>query len=315
MKTISFLSDAIERYVKYRKASGRDSYSYVKNVILFDHFCAREYPEQTELSQEIVNRWCKQRSSECTNSCVSRVYPVLDFIKYMNKRGMTKIDLPQVPRSVPKTYTPHPFTHDELKHFFDTCDNIKPRRGRLAAIQRMTLPVFFRLLYSSGMRTTEAILLECDDVNLENGMVSIKRSKGYDQHYVVLHDTMLALMRTYDERMAELVPHRKVFFPTPDDKPHPPAWVTYHFRVLWQNSNSSHAIPYELRHNYAIENINSWVRQGFAVHDKLLALSKSMGHRHIKSTLAYYSLTPAIADIMEYTDNQLLKLETDEKEY
>lgn len=71
MKTISFLSKVIEGYVKYRKASGRDSHSYVKNVILFDHFCAREYPEQTELTQEIVDRWCKQRSSECTNSLVS----------------------------------------------------------------------------------------------------------------------------------------------------------------------------------------------------------------------------------------------------
>ena len=179
MKTNSFLSNAIEGYVKYRKASGRNSHSYVKNVILFDHFCAREYPGQTELTQEIVDRWCRQRPTECTNSCVSRVYPVLDFIKYMNKRGMTKIDLPQVPRSVPRTYTPHPFTHDELKRFFDACDNIKPRRGRLAAIQRMTLPVFFRLLYSSGIRTTEAVLLERDDVNLENGVVSIKRGKGY----------------------------------------------------------------------------------------------------------------------------------------
>ena len=305
MKTISFLSNAIEGYVKYRKASGRNSHSYVKNVILFDHFCAREYPGQTELTQEIVDRWCRQRPTECTNSCVSRVYPVLDFIKYMNKRGMTKIDLPQVPRSVPRIYTPHPFTHDELKRFFDACDNIKPRRGRFAAIQRMTLPVFFRLLYSSGIRTTEAVLLERDDVNLENGVVSIKRGKGYDQHYVVLHDTMLPLMRIYDGKIDGLIPNRRVFFPTPDDKLHPPVWVTYHFRVLWQSCNSSHAIPYELRHNYAIENINDWTYQGFAVHDKLLALSKSMGHRQIESTLAYYSLTPAISDIMACTDNEI----------
>lgn len=140
-----------------------------------------------------------------------------------------KIALPKVPRSVPRTYTPHPFTYDELKRFFNACDNTKPRRGRLATIQRMTLPVFFRLLYSSGMRTTEAILLERDDVNLENGVISIKRSKGHDQHYVVLHNTMLALMRTYDENISRLVPHRKVFFPTPDDKSHPSVWVTYHF--------------------------------------------------------------------------------------
>lgn len=304
MKLPSFLSDAIEGYVKYRKASGRDSHSYVKNVLLFDHFCAREYPGQSSLTQDMVDRWCRQRPSECTNSCVSRVYPVIDFIKYMNKRGMTDINLPHVPRSVPRTYVPHHFTQEELERFFNACDNIKPRRGLRATIQRITLPVFFRLLYSSGMRTTEAILLECEDVNLEDGVISIKRGKGYDQHYVVLHDTMLRLMRTYNEKIAWLVPHRKVFFPTPDDRPHPPVWVTYHFHVIWQSCNTSHATPYELRHHYAIENINSWIHQGFSVHDKLLALSKSMGHRSIESTLAYYSLTPAISDIMESADGE-----------
>jgi len=30
-----------------------------------------------------------------------------------------------------------------------------------------------------------------------------------------------------------------------------------------------------------------------------------MGHRQIESTLAYYSLTPAISDIMACTDNEI----------
>ncbi len=55
------------------------------------------------------------------------------------------------------------------------------------------------------MRTTEAILLEREDVNLENGVISIKRGKGYDQHFVVLHDTMLSLMRIYDGKISELI--------------------------------------------------------------------------------------------------------------
>ena len=53
MKLQSFLANSIEGYIRYRKISGRTSYSYVKNVVLFDHFCAREYPGHTELTQEI----------------------------------------------------------------------------------------------------------------------------------------------------------------------------------------------------------------------------------------------------------------------
>lgn len=85
MKLQSFLANSIEGYIRYRKISGRTSYSYVKNVVLFDHFCAREYPGHTELTQEIADRWCKQRETESTNSCVSRIYPVLDLFKYLKK--------------------------------------------------------------------------------------------------------------------------------------------------------------------------------------------------------------------------------------
>jgi integrase len=235
----------------------------------------------------------------------SRIYPVLDLFKYLKKRGRTHITLPPVPKSSPKTYIPHAFTHEELIRFFTACDNIKPRKGILSTIQRITLPVFFRLLYSSGMRTTEAIRLKRDDVNLESGVVSIKSGKGYDQHFVVLHDTMLLLMHIYNDRISDILPNREYFFPTLDDKAHSPAWVTYHFRVLWKSCNSSKAIPYELRHNYAIENINSWNHQGFTVHDKLLALSKSMGHKQVESTMAYYSLTPGISDIIESADAEM----------
>lgn len=83
MKLQSFLANSIEGYIRHRKVSGRTSYSYVKNVVLFDHFCAREYPGHTELTQEMADRWCKQRETESTNSCVSRIYPVLDLFKYL----------------------------------------------------------------------------------------------------------------------------------------------------------------------------------------------------------------------------------------
>ena len=76
-------------------------------------------------------------------------------------------------------------------------------------------------------------------------------------------------------------------------------WVQTNFRELWNQYNSSHAIPYELRHHYAIENINSWTDEGFGFDAKLLYLSKSMGHSTLESTKYYYSLVPGMADILE----------------
>lgn len=66
---------------------------------------------------------------------------------------------------------------------------------------------------------------------------------------------------------------------------------------------TSYATAYALRHNYAIENINGWTDYGFNFNDKLLYLSKSMGHSVIESTKYYYSLVPRLADVLaSHTD-------------
>ena len=170
-------------------------------------------------------------------------------------------------------------------------------------IRKITVPVFFRLLYSSGMRTTEVRLLRIEDVNLENGVINIRFSKGFNQHFTVLHDSMLELMRVYDSAISKLVPNRVYFFPKNADKGFSDQWVRYFFRILWDQNNNIYATAYELRHNYAIENINCWIGRGLGEHMKLLALSKSMGHSNMESTKYYYSLVPGLSDIMGQVTN------------
>jgi integrase len=171
--------------------------------------------------------------------------------------------------------------------------------GLNGKIRKITIPVLFRLLYSSGMRTTEVRLMRCEDVDLQNGIISIKYSKGYSQHFAVLHDSMLELMKTYDSAVSGLLPNRIFFFPTTKNRNYPGIWISYYFRKLWQERNHTKAVAYELRHHYAIENINSWIGDGLNLHAKLLALSRSMGHSDIESTKKYYALTPGLAGIIE----------------
>ena len=68
----------------------------------------------------------------------------------------------------------------------------------------------------------------------------------------------------------------------------------------------------QLRHNYAVENINSWTDEGFGFDAKMLYLSKSMGHSVIESTKNYYSLVPRMADILEaHSDSDIVIPEVD----
>jgi len=300
----SFLSPLIQEYVDYQKASEHwNEASYEPNLILFDRYCQKQYPDSIVLSQEIVDNWCRKRKTENNNSCRSRVYVVISFIRYLRKRGKTDIGEPEIPGKEQRTYIPHAFTEDELKNFFQTCDNLSGEVTPEQRARRITIPVFFRLLYSSGIRTTEARLLRAEDVDLSSGILNIRYSKGHDQHFIVLHDTMLELMRKYDAVISRTYPNRTYFFPARKDKYHTRQWVQVNFRRLWDEKNTSHATAYELRHHYAIENINRWTGEGMDFHAKLLYLSKSMGHSVIESTKYYYSLVPGLADILKEKTN------------
>jgi integrase len=294
----SFLAPVIREYIFYRKASDRWSEFSEAMLLLLDRYCLREYANAGKLSQEMADGWCRQRCTEKNNSCRSRTDAVIGLIRYMKQRGKTDIAIPAIPPEQPRTYIPHAFTSEELKNFFQACDNISNGNTPEHRTRKITVPVFFRLLYSSGIRTVEARLLHVDDVDLKTGILNIRYSKGNNQHFIVLHDTMLELMREYDVAISRIHPGRTYFFPARNNKHHIRKWVHENFRKLWDEKNTSYATAYELRHHYAIENINRWTGEGLDFHAKLLYLSKSMGHSVIESTKYYYSLVPNLAGIL-----------------
>lgn len=300
-KFTSFLAPFMQAYVYYQKASRRwNESSYERSLVLFDRYCKKYYPEAELLSQEIVDGWCHKRNTETNNSCRSRIYVIVSFIRYLRKHGKTDVMEPDIPREERCTYIPHSFTDVELKNFFYACDSLpsvshtSQQRSR-----KITIPVFFRLLYSSGIRTNEARMLRVEDVDLCHGIINIRYSKGHAQHYVMLHDTMHELLKKYDAAIRKQYPHRAYFFPARSNSFHKRQWVQANFRELWDKYNNSYATAYELRHHYAIENINRWIGEGFGFEAKLLYLSKSMGHSTLESTKYYYSLVPGMADILE----------------
>lgn len=300
----SIIAPLIEQFIAFKTASNHwNKSSYEPNILLFDRYCKRHYPNDSILTQEMVNSWCRQRETESGNSCRQRTYVVATFIKYLRSRKLTTVSPPYLPPFIKTGYIPHAFSEEELRCFFDACDNITGSRTQEQRIRRVTLPVFFRLLYSSGIRTTEARLLRVQDVDLEAGVLDIKLTKGYNQHYVVLHNTMLLLMRKYDEVINRAFPGRIYFFPSRTNSYHTRQWVQVNFQKLWKSVNTSYATAYELRHNYAIVNINQWINCGMEFNTKFLYLSKSMGHSVFESTKYYYSLVPGLANIIEQNTN------------
>lgn len=293
----SFLAPQIYAFIRHRLT---DDTSYYDRLVLFDRYCSLHHPDAASLTQEMVDGWCRQRETEENNSCRSRIYVIHSFIRFLNERGLSTVQPPQLPRKEKCTHIPHAFTQEELCRFFDECDGIQVATKRKTdLIRKLTLPVFFRLLYSSGIRTVEARLLLAKDVDFARGILNIRKSKGSGQHYVVLHDSMSGIMRDYDAVIAEVVPQRKYFFPSLKNSHFNQGWVVKNFNLLWYRVNGAHATAYDFRHNYAAANINQWAGRGFDFHDRLVYLSKSMGHCTVESTKYYYSIVPGLSDILD----------------
>ena len=301
----SFIAPWMESFAVFQKAAGRWNKTYSCNLIYFDRHCSQQLSGNESLTQELVDNWCAQRPTEINNSCRTRIFVVFNFIRYLRERGLTDVMPPVMPGQERITHLPHAFTDLELERFFKACDNLPSTPRKLTVLARKVIvPVFFRLLYSSGIRTNEARELRVNDVNLSDGVLNVRQSKGQAQHFVVLHDTMLSLLIKYNATVQTLYPQREYFFPSPRNSFLSNSWVVHNFRQLWYKDNTAYATAYQLRHNYAIENVNQWIGEGFELFSKLVYLSKSMGHSSLESTKYYFNLTPVLFDILrEKTEN------------
>jgi integrase len=303
------ISDMMDKYIFYLKASNHLSRFTHKTLIRFNKYFASIGPDVAILTDDIVNGWCGKRPDEQCKSRNLRILPVRKFLRYTNKHGWTNVLIPENLPVQKSTYNPHGFNEDELSAFFHSTATIKlvgwqnELRFKLRKIQ---IPVYFRLLYSTGMRTNEARMLSCKDVDLTNGIINIAHSKGLDQHRVALHPTMWNLLKQYNDTMERLIPGRKIFFPNNNDNFYGIAWQANNFRNIWRSISIEPARAYDLRSLYAVNNINSWNYDGTGWFDKLLYLSHSMGHRKIESTCYYYQLVPLFFKQLEELTGQAL---------
>ncbi|MBI5219699.1 MAG: tyrosine-type recombinase/integrase [Bacteroidia bacterium] len=305
----TFISDMMDKYIFYLKASNHLSRFTHKTLIRFNKYCSSFDPALKVLTDDIVNGWCDKRPDEQCKSRNKRILPVRKFLKYTNKHGWTNVLIPENFPAEKSTYKPHGFNEDELNAFFHSTAKIKLvgwQNELKLKLRKIQIPVYFRLLYSTGMRTNEARMLRCEDVDLTNGIINIAHSKGLDQHRVALHPTMWDLLKQYNDAMERLMPDRKIFFPSKNDNFHGIAWHSSNFRNIWNNISNEPARAYDLRSLYAVTNINSWDYDGTEWFDKLLFLSHSMGHQQIESTCYYYQLVPLFFKQLEELTEQAL---------
>ena len=335
MKNQKTFEEMFNQYVNYRRVCGRKDFTLYS--VIYRFYNRRKNYNTPYLTQQMVDDWCEKSEGETNVSRSIRVFSVLSFLRYVAvEKKWVDIKVPKTPPHAYETAIPHSFTDEELDNLFKACDEIPKSKILDKALTRIELPVMLRIMLSAGLRPIEARMLRCQDVNFETGIVNIVNTKGYRQHIIVLHDSMLQLLKKYHAKVSDLIGSDRLYlFPSVNNTQivgqlnlfvndivnkdcRPVEWLRNNFRVVWYKYNSAKATVGMLRHHYAIMNINSLT--GLKQEDtykKLLALSKSMGHRTLVSTMWYYSLVPRLADIIDNLSGEkyeeiIPKLEYDE---
>ena len=67
-------------------------------------------------------------------------------------------------------------------------DETEPRE--VARNMHLALPVIFRILYGCGLRVSEVVGLRYKDVNLEDGILTIREAKTDRDRYIPLSDSV-----------------------------------------------------------------------------------------------------------------------------
>jgi len=158
--------------------------------------------------------------------------------------------------------------------------------------------VFFRLLYCCGLRLSEARLLNVEDVDLENGKLTIRQSKGNKDRNVMMSEEVQNLCRIYHAKVSRIFPDRVAFFPNQCGKHYNISMVGHWFHLFWNITGftpiSSGNPPrvQDFRHSYAVKRLNLWVQEGKDLNAYLPYLSMYLGHVNLTSTDYYLHFVP-----------------------
>lgn len=291
----SRLKEEMEAFLTQKRASGYPYNTSARVLGYLDSMIAEHFPDSTVLSKEICDAWIERCSKLHQNTLLRRVTPVRQLGKYLAGTGMPAYIIPGGIPHKQIHYDAHIFTETELKAFFTSIDQCKS--SPFSPYRCYVIPVFFRLLFTCGLRSSEARRLNIEDVDLTTGKILIRKTKGWEARIIYVSRDMLDLLCRYDRIISQILPGRKAFFPnhkgTYYSKCTPDIWFHEFWDILPEASVTKGNKPrvHDLRHSYCVYRLNQWVSEDADLNALYSYLSEFVGHSNFADTDYYLTLS------------------------
>lgn len=216
-------------------------------------------------------------------------------------------------------YIPHNFCHfekklphilapEELNALFFEIDAYIPRQSSNRNLLRLSneYKVLFRMIYSCGLRNSEGAGIAVSDVDIENGILTIRNAKGQKDRLVYMADDHRELCKKYFQYLCcELGMVPEWFFPALDPaRPLRNTAVDHRFAEAWSRTSFASScndkpVVHDLRFTFVTKRINRWIEEGRDINVMLPYLARFLGHKSISETHYYYHLTMDAARIIK----------------
>ena len=205
------LRDAVEEYLTIRRTLGTPIQRAAAELRGFAGFLEREGADF--VTTQLALRWAQQSTHAQPATWADRLGVVRRFAAW---RSLTdpRTEIP------PRGLLPHrrrrkpPYIYSD-----EEIERIVAQAARLPSACGLRGPTFatlFGLLAASGLRLGEALGLDLADVDLDSGILSVRRAKFGKSRFVPLHESTRVVLARYAEIRDRILPQRplEAFFVT-----------------------------------------------------------------------------------------------------
>ncbi len=294
---VSVFAVTLQNFIIEKRAMGLSYDAVVKELREFDKFALSHHQRELNLTKELMEAWATDNLNHTARTTRHKLIIIRELARYMQRVGLPAYANFQLPK-VKYSYVPYIYTDDELKRLFEQADSYKPLSK--GTRKHLVVPMYLRLLYYCGLRTSDVIRLLVGDVNLENGTLHIRRGKFDKERIVPMATSITEYCRKY---MEEAHPHphpNDVFLPNVKNQAFTNHGFHRTFRTLLWNAGISHGGSghgpriHDLRHTFAVHRLREWVQDGRDMQVMLPYLSAYLGHQSLSETETYLRLTPEL---------------------
>ena len=300
-KYTSSLSGFIQEHVAEKRALGVLFNTDAKILQNFDRYVLSwDGGTATTITQELAASYSKRRPNEGVAYQLLRIKTVNKLSSYMIRNGIDAYMIPseKMPRKK-ESFTPYIFTDEQIERIFKAADTISKSTSNRH--QGIVAPVFFRMLYSTGMRISEISTLCFCDIDTNTNVIRIRHAKFNKQRLIPMSQSLAKICHNYIEKMMPVAADMDApFFPNGRNTFYEETAIYNLFRkIIWKagiSHGGKNAGPrlHDFRHTFAVHCLRNWSVQNADLTAALPYLSAYMGHTGLQQTQKYLRLTADI---------------------